>query len=46
MYDLFKKKILFVIHKISTITISLFPAGDVNSIETGTKMKGKIYQNY
>lgn len=47
MFDLSKKKkILFVIHKISTITISFFPAGDVNNIETGTKMKGKIYQNY
>lgn len=46
MFDLFKRKILFVILKISTITISFFPAGDVNNIETGTKMKGKIYQNY
>lgn len=38
MLDLFKKKkFLFVIHKISTITISFFPASDVNNIETGTK---------
>lgn len=41
-----KRKFLFVIHKISTITISFFPAGDVNNIETGTKMKGRIYKNY
>lgn len=46
MLDLFKRKFLFVIHKISTITISFFPASDVNNIETGTKMKGRIYKNY